>query len=64
MKIVLSIDVANKNITVEDETLFNVTGQDFSWIPENVTYLIWYGTRGSINYKIDAFRNKMVQVLD
>jgi hypothetical protein len=53
MNIVLSIDVLNKNITVENNTLFNITDQDFSWIPENVTYLIWYGTRGSIKYEIN-----------
>ena len=63
MKIVLSIDVLSKNITVEDETLFNVIGQDFSWIPENVTYLIWYGTRGSINYKIDESGNGPVEFI-
>ena len=63
MKIVLSIDVANKNITVENETLFNITEQDFSWIPSNVTYLIWYGTRGSINYKIDESGNGPVEFI-
>jgi hypothetical protein len=63
MKIVLSIDVLNKNITVENETLFNVTGQDFSWIPSNVTYLIWYGTRGSINYEIDESGNGPVEFI-
>jgi hypothetical protein len=63
MKIVLSIDVANKNITVEDETLFNITEQNFSWIPSNVTYLIWYGTKGSINYKIDENGNGPVEFI-
>ena len=53
MNISLSIDVLNKNITVENKTLFNITSQDFSWIPSNVTYLIWYGTRGSIKYEIN-----------
>lgn len=63
MKIVLSIDVLNKNITVENETLFNIAEQDFSWIPSNVTYLIWYGTRGSINYKIDENGNGPVEFI-
>jgi hypothetical protein len=63
MKIVLSIDVLDKNITVEDETLFNIAGQDFSWIPSNVTYLIWYGTRGSINYEIDEDGNGPVEFI-
>ena len=63
MKIVLSIDVLNKNITVEDETLFNITEQNFSWIPSNVTYLIWYGTRGSINYEIDENGNGPVEFI-
>ena len=63
MKIVLSIDVLDKNITVENETLFNITREDFSWIPSNVTYLIWYGTRGSINYKIDENGNGPVEFI-
>jgi hypothetical protein len=63
MTIALSIDLVNKNITVEDETLFNITEQDFSWIPENVTYLIWYGTRGSISYKIDENGNGPVEFI-
>ena len=63
MNIVLSIDVANKNITFENKTLFNVTKQDFSWIPSNVTYLIWYGTRGSINYEIDENGNGPVEFI-
>jgi hypothetical protein len=53
MSTVLSIDVANKNITFQNETLFNITEQDFSWIPSDVTYVIWYGTEGRIKYKIN-----------
>jgi hypothetical protein len=63
MKIVLGIDVARKNITFENESLFNVTEQDFSWIPSNVTYILWYGNKGSINYEIDKDGNGFVEFI-
>ena len=63
MNIVLSIDVLNKNITFQNKTLFNIVDQNFSWIPSNVTYLIWYGTKGSINYKIDENGNGPVEFI-
>ncbi len=57
----LTIIPIDKSIGIDGDIIINMS-QDFSWIPENVHAVQWYGTWGEVEYK-DDFSNERIEEL-